>query len=61
MKITLTRTATGGVELQYDDEALAAPTGELEDFLQDSVMVLKSALLDVQPNLTSETGWQDDD
>ena len=60
MRITLTRTETGSVEIEYDAEALAAPTGATEDFLQDCVTTIQSALLDIQPNMTSEEGWKDD-
>lgn len=60
MKITLTRTETGSVEIDYDAEAFDVPTGELEAFLQDCESTIRSAPLDAQPNMTSEEGWKDD-
>lgn len=61
MKITISRDSRGLAEISLDDEALQAPREEYEKLLMDAQTLIASALLDIQPSLTSEDGWQGND
>ncbi len=59
--MTLVRTESGDLQLQFSDALLALGSDDYEEFLLDAKRTIESALLDVQPNMTSEAGWQPND
>jgi uncharacterized protein YbjQ (UPF0145 family) len=61
MKVSVVRTTSGDAVVEYDEEALLASQEALEALLLDAQRVIASALLDIQPNMTSDEGWIDRD